>query len=75
NYLKRDDMAGSWLESHSLWQIRTFWFSLLWSFLGVLTVPLLIGWIILPVNVVWFVYRIVKGWLWLNDNKPMYQDV
>jgi uncharacterized membrane protein len=31
-----------------------------------------IGWIILAANCVWFIYRIVKGWLYLNDNKPMY---
>ncbi|MGR9115464.1 MAG: DUF4870 family protein [Gammaproteobacteria bacterium] len=73
NYIKRDDVAGTWLESHFRWQIRTFWFSLLWSLVGGFTLGLGIGWIILPANVIWFIYRILKGWLWLNDNKPMYQ--
>ena len=74
NYIKRDDVAGTWLESHFRWQIRTFWFSLLWSLVGVATLSVGIGWLILPVNVIWFIYRIAKGWLWLNDEKSMYQE-
>ena len=72
NYVKKDDVAGTWLESHFRWQIRTFWFGLLWMFLGALTWIIVIGWIVLAVNGVWLIYRIVKGWLNLNDNKPMY---
>ena len=30
NYVKRGDVAGTWLESHFRWQIRTFWYGLLW---------------------------------------------
>ncbi len=72
NYVKRDDVAGTWLESHFRWQIRTFWFGLLWCVLGVLTFIVVIGWIVLVANAVWLIYRIVKGWLNLNDRKPMY---
>jgi uncharacterized membrane protein len=72
NYVKRDDMAGTWLASHFRWQIRTFWFGLLWLVLGLITFVVVIGWIILAVACVWYIYRIVKGWLYLNDNKPMY---
>ncbi len=72
NYVKKDDVAGTWLESHFRWQIRTFWFGLAWMFLGALTWIVVIGWIILAVNCVWLIYRIVKGWLNLNENKPMY---
>jgi uncharacterized membrane protein len=75
NYVKRDDMAGTWLASHFRWQIRTFWFGLLWVALGVLTYLILIGWLILAFACVWFIYRIIKGWLYLNDNKPMYGPV
>lgn len=75
NYIKRDDVAGTWLESHFQWQIRTFWFSLLWGFIGFATLSIGVGWVILPANLIWFIYRIVKGWLWLNDSKPMYQGV
>jgi uncharacterized membrane protein len=72
NYVKKDDVAGTFLESHFRWQIRTFWFSLLWGVLGVITFIIIIGWFILMADLVWFIYRIVKGWLRLNENKPMY---
>ena len=72
NYVKKDDVAGTFLESHFRWQIRTFWFALLWSVIGLLTAAFMIGWLVLIANAVWFIYRIVKGFLNLNDNKPMY---
>lgn len=72
NYIKVDDVRGTWLESHFRWQIRTFWFSLPWCVLGVLTYIFIIGWIIIGVVALWVIYRILKGWLNLYDNKPMY---
>ncbi len=72
NYVKKDDVAGTWLESHFRWQIRTFWFGLLWAVLGVITYVIVIGWLILVVDCIWIIYRIVKGWLNLNNNKRMY---
>jgi uncharacterized membrane protein len=72
NYVKRDDVRGTWLESHFRWQIRTFWFSLLWGAIGVVTFLLIVGWFILIADLLWFIYRIVKGWIRLNDGKPMY---
>ena len=72
NYIKKDDVAGTFLESHFRWQIRTFWFGLLWSVIGVITFLIAIGWFVLIANGIWIIYRIVKGWLCLNDNKPMY---
>ena len=72
NYVKRDDVRGTWLESHFRWQIRTFWFSLLWGLLGAITFLLIVGWFILIADLLWFIYRIVKGWIRLNDGKPMY---
>jgi uncharacterized membrane protein len=71
NYIKREEAQGTWLESHFTWQIRTFWWSVLWCVLGGITWIILIGWVILGVAFVWFIYRIAKGWLNLNDNKPM----
>lgn len=71
NYIKRDEARGTWLESHFTWQIRTFWWSLVWGVLGSITFLILIGWLIWGVAFVWFVYRIAKGWLNLNDGKPM----
>jgi len=71
NYVKKDDVAGTWLESHFQWQIRTFWFGLLWAVIGAATAVILIGFAVLFANFCWIIYRIVKGWLNLNENKPM----
>lgn len=73
DYVKRDDARGTWLESHFLWQIRTFWWGLLWSVVGTITTFIGVGWIVLFALGVWLIYRIVKGWLRLADGKPMYE--
>ncbi|MDR0769855.1 MAG: hypothetical protein LBE75_01455 [Burkholderiales bacterium] len=74
NYVKKDDMTGTLYESHFRWQIRTFWFALLWSLLSCPFILLLgLGFAFLFVVFVWYVYRIVKGWLRLTENKPMYE--
>jgi uncharacterized membrane protein len=71
-------VGGTWLESHFRWQIRTFWFGLLWvalcmAFVVVtLGVGLLIAWVPIAIVSVWFIYRIAKGWLRLADRRPMY---
>lgn len=72
SYLTRQDVEGTWLESHFRWQIRTFWFGLLWSVIGAATFIFLIGWLVLVVDGIWVIYRIAKGWLYLADNKKMY---
>ncbi|MDX8400480.1 MAG: hypothetical protein R8K20_09575 [Gallionellaceae bacterium] len=61
------------MESHFLWQIRTFWWSVLWGVLGVVLTLVLLGFFILIADGIWVLYRIIKGWLKLNDGKPMYQ--
>jgi len=71
NYVKRDDARGTLYESHFTWQIRTFWWGLLWSVIGGLTVFLIVGFAILAANWLWLIYRIVKGFLNWNDGKPM----
>ncbi len=71
NNVKEEEVAGTWLESHFRWQMRTFWFGLLWSVIGIATFFFLIGMAILFANFCWIIYRIVKGWLNLNDGKPM----
>lgn len=72
NYIKKDDVAGTFLESHFRWQMRTFWFGLLWGIIGVVSMVVVVGVFVLIANAIWMIYRIVKGWLRLNDNKPMY---
>lgn len=71
NYIKREEAQGTWLESHFRWQIGTFWWGLLWMIVGAIAWVLLLGWLVWGVAGIWFIYRIAKGWLNLNDNKPM----
>jgi uncharacterized membrane protein len=58
NYVKKSDVSGTWLESHFRWQIRTFWFSLLWSIIGLIGLYFIIGFTILIANTIWVIYRI-----------------
>lgn len=79
--IKRDDVRGTWLDTHYSWLSRTFWFGLLWWLvawgvfwvLGLLTlgIGMIVLWIF-PLGVfVWYLYRVVFGWLRLNDNKSI----
>jgi len=77
NYVKRADVRGTWLESHFRWQIRTFWFALLWALLvGLVSLPLtlvVIGfgtWALgMFVLGLWAIYRVARGWLSLQSHK------
>nr|WP_282571331.1 hypothetical protein [Methylonatrum kenyense] len=71
NYVKRDEVRGTWLESHFRWQVRTFWFALLWFVIGFLTTVIGIGFLILLATTIWIIYRIVRGWLRLLDGQTM----
>jgi len=75
NYVKRSEVRGSWLDSHFGWQIRTFWYALLWllaggvAFVTVVGIPVaLVVWILTGL---WVLYRIVRGWMTLSAQKPM----
>jgi uncharacterized membrane protein len=78
NYVKRDSVRGTWLESHFRWQIRTFWYGVLWSALCMLFVFVTLGiglivvWLPLAALTIWLIYRIAKGWMALRDGRPMY---
>ncbi len=72
NYVKRSDVENTWLASHFTWQIRTFWYGILWLILGGITFYLIIGMIIAAAATIWIIYRVVKGWIYLSDHKPMY---
>ena len=71
NYVKRDDTVGTIYASHFTWQIRTFWWGLVWAILGFVTVIVGVGFLILAIDGIWVLYRIVKGFLNWNDGKPM----
>jgi uncharacterized membrane protein len=71
--VKKDSAAGTWQESHFSWRIRT----VLWAAgLYLVTAPLWLlffipGWIAWGVISIWFLYRIVRGWMNLNANVAM----
>lgn len=81
NYLKRREAQGSWLESHFRWQIRTFWFALLWSGVVLLiSAPLMLvlvmvgfvtAWLGLLLIGLWVLYRVVRGWLALREQRSL----
>lgn len=74
NHLRLAEVEGTWLESHFIWQIRTFWLGLLGGVIGVLTSLLLVGLLILVGVWIWGIYRVLKGWLNLADGRPMYSE-
>jgi uncharacterized membrane protein len=80
NYVKRGDARGTWVDSHFRWQIRTFWFGMLWTVL-MLPLALLLAITIIGLPLVfaipvalsaWLIYRVARGWLRLRDRRPMY---
>jgi uncharacterized membrane protein len=79
NYIKRSDVRGTWLESHFRWQLRTFWFALV-AFIAATLVfgpfaLILIGLPLLLLSYfaigVWAIYRIARGWIALNNHRPI----
>ena len=75
NYAKRSEVRGTWLDSHFGWQIRTFWYALLWLLVGGMAFFTFVG---IPAAIViwvltglWVLYRIVRGWMTLSSEKPM----
>jgi len=74
NYVTREQAAGTWVESHYRWQIRTFWWWLVWALVGLVLVFVLVGFAVWLVDAIWLIYRIVKGWVRLSEGKPMYEN-
>jgi uncharacterized membrane protein len=76
NYVRISATRGTFLESHFRWQIRTFWYALLWACVALVLIFTIIGIIIalpaLLVLAVWIIYRVARGWLALRDRRPMY---
>jgi uncharacterized membrane protein len=75
NYVRRSDVRGTYIDSHFRWQIRTFWFALVWVLVALLLAATLIGipaaLVIAWVAGLWVLYRIVRGLLRLLAEKPM----
>jgi uncharacterized membrane protein len=70
NYLKRG-VSGEVLDSHHTWMIRSFWWAILWSVIGLLTFVIGVGMVILLVAWVWYIYRHVRGLIALANGEPM----
>lgn len=79
NYARRSRVQGTWLATHFSWQLRTFWWSLLWVCLAWLLfgplILILIGYPLLTVSLlvvgVWAAWRMARGWLALRDGRAM----
>ena len=75
NYLQRSEVRNTYLDSHFSWQIRTFWFAVLWIVLAVALAVTMIGipfaWMVAVMTGLWVIYRIIRGWLALTAGKSM----
>ncbi len=96
NYAKRHDADGSWLATHFDWQIKTFWYSIVWFVLGIFIIAFAlggfgvsmltdssnnmaigsvllagVGLLIMLFTFIWHLYRIIRGWIALTDNRPV----
>lgn len=82
NYIMAPDAQGTFLQSHFSWQIRTFWYGMIWTILvaivGVVLTPLVIGPFIwfggFIVLGIWVAYRIAVGWLRLRQYRPIFSN-
>src|SRR6266704_753856 len=77
NYAKRAEVRGTWLDSHFGWQIRTFWYALLWLLWGGVAFVTLLGipaaLMVWGLTGLWVLYRLARGWMTLSGQKPMLQ--
>ena len=75
NYVKRSEVRGTWLDSHFSWQIRTFWYALLWLAIGGVLFLTVVGipfaFIVWFATGIWVLYRIIRGWLALSPQKEL----
>ncbi|MGQ0579038.1 MAG: DUF4870 family protein [Betaproteobacteria bacterium] len=75
NYVNQANARGTFLETHFRWQIRTFWFALMWMVIGVVLFLTIIGipfaWAVFLGAGIWVIYRVARGWLTLQDRKPI----
>ncbi len=75
NYVKRSEVRGTWLDSHFSWQIRTFWFALLWLVIGAILFITVVGipfaFVLWIATGIWVLYRIIRGWLALLSQNTL----
>ncbi len=73
NYARRNQVRGTWLESHFSWQLRSFWTA---AIILVCAWPLVLTILLIPLVMalygavgLWVVYRVVRGWLALREGR------
>src|SRR6187431_2090904 len=75
NYVKRSEVRGTYLDSHFGWQIRTFWYAVMWSIVALVIALTLIGipfaWMLVVIVGLWVLYRIIRGWIALSSGEPI----
>ena len=75
NYVTRDQVRGTWLATHWRWQLRTFWFALLWLIVSGILIITIIGiplaWVVGVSAGLWVLYRVIRGWMALLDRHAM----
>lgn len=71
NYIKEDSVAGSWLHAHFAYQMKIFWKTLIWYLVGLLLCLIAIGVVVILIVYIWFLYRMIKGWIYLSDGLPV----
>jgi len=75
NYVKRSEVRATWLDSHFSWQLRTFWFALLWLAIGGVLFATVVGipfaFILWLGTGIWVLYRLIRGWLALGSQREL----
>ncbi len=75
NYVTRGNVRGTWLDSHWRWQLRSFWFAVLWLLVaGLLTITLIgipAAILVIAATGLWVLYRVIRGWTSLLGGNPM----
>ncbi len=75
NFVTRSRVRDTWLDSHWRWQLRTFWFAVLWGlFAGILAITVIGLVVAIPALVIlglWVLYRVIRGWMVLLDRRPL----
>lgn len=73
--ITRDSVRGTWVETHYAWLLRTclwglFWLVALTVIFFVTVIGIFLVWIPWGVLTIWYLYRVIRGWLRLNEGKP-----
>ena len=75
NYIKRPETDGTFVHSHHSWQIRSFWWYVVWMAVGwvlfVTIIGILFAWIVWGGALLWKAYRLIRGFIALNANEPV----